>query len=84
MLCSTSVGRRPRRHPRAEWRDYVKILVGLALAFYQSIYPSLQRIEMLGGFNLSCCRRDPSRISGFRKVSYILSRLIAMLKMLKL
>ena len=33
----------------------LKILVGLALASQQSIYPLLQRIEMLGGSNSSCC-----------------------------
>ena len=42
----------------------LKILVGLALASQQSICPLLQRIEMLGDSNLSCCPRDPPRISG--------------------
>ena len=37
----------------------LRILVNLALASHQSIYPSSRRIEMLGGFNLSSCLRDP-------------------------
>ena len=46
----------------------LKNLVGLALTFYQSIYPLLQRIEMLGDSNWSSCRRDTSRIIRSRKV----------------
>ena len=41
-----------------------KILVGLTLASQQSIYPLLQKIEVLGGSNSSCFPRDPPRISG--------------------
>ena len=33
------------------WHDYV----GLVVAFHQSIYPSLQRIEMFGNFNSNNC-----------------------------
>ena len=28
--CSTPIGRRPRGRPRTRWREYVKILVGIA------------------------------------------------------
>ena len=44
-----------------------KILVGLALAFQQNIYLLLQKIEVLGGSNSSCCPCDHPRLSGFRK-----------------
>ena len=46
------------------------ILVGLALVFYQSIYSSSQRIEMLEGSTMNSCSREPHPpwISWSRKV----------------
>ena len=65
LLCSTPIGRRPiEAVPELDGEITWKILVGLALASKQSIYPLLQRIEMLGGSNLSSCSRDPPLISG--------------------
>ena len=45
----------------------LKFLVNFALAFHQSTYYLLQRIDMLVGFNLNSCPRDPPRMSGSRK-----------------
>ena len=45
--------------PELDGETTFKILVGLALASHQSIYPLSQRIKMLGGFNLSSCPCDP-------------------------
>ena len=44
--------------------EITSILVGLALASQQSIYPLLQRIEKLGGSNSNCC---PPRKNGSKK-----------------
>ena len=59
LRCSTPIGRRPRGRLRTRWRDYVEILVGLTLASQQSIYPLLQKIEVLGGSNSSCFPATP-------------------------
>ena len=66
LLCSTPIGRRPRGRPRTRWRDYLEELVSPWHPI-RAFYPLLQRIEMLGGSNSSCCPRYPPRISGFRK-----------------
>ena len=64
----TPVGRRSRGRPRTQWRNYVKTLGGPVLALHQSIYPLSQRIEMLGGFNLSNCPRDPQGQAGLENI----------------
>ena len=45
--------------PERDGEITLKMLVGLALASHQSIYPSPQKIEMLGGSTLSSCPHDP-------------------------
>ena len=49
------VGRKLKSRFRSRWPGYctLKILAGLALAFHLSIYTLSQRIEMLGGSNLT-------------------------------
>ena len=44
--------------PELDGKIALKISVGLALASHLSIYPLLQRIEMLGGSNLNSCPSD--------------------------
>ena len=54
----------PRIEPQTSRTDS---LVGLVLAFHQSIYPLSQKVEMLGGLNSNSCPRYPSGISGSKK-----------------
>ena len=68
LLCSTPIDRKPRGRPRTRLRDYVEDLSWSRLGIPAEHLPLLQRIEMLGGSNLSCCPRDPPRISGSRKL----------------
>ena len=56
MLYITPIGRRPRE---LDNEITLKILVGLALAFRLSINPLSHRVKIWGGFNSSCCPRDP-------------------------
>ena len=64
LLCSTPIGRKPRGRHRTRWRDYVEDLSWSRLGIPAEHLSFVQRIEMLGGSNSSCCPRDPPRISG--------------------
>ena len=67
IFLSTPVGRRPKARTELDGKITLKILVDLALAFYQNIYSSSPKIAMPGGCNWRCCPRYPTRINGSQK-----------------
>ena len=70
LLYLIPIGRRPiEAVPKLNGEFTLKILFGLASVPHQSIYPSSNRIEILGCSNSSSFPRDLSTMSGPRKVS---------------
>ena len=47
--CPTPIGRRSNAVPELDGKITLKILIDLALASHQNIYPLLQKIKILGG-----------------------------------